>query len=184
MSEIKTEVLRLKAEGKTVKEICEILNCKEHIVRYNLKVSFCPCGNEKHMRATICKDCRSKQRGLESNITIDSTIGDKTYTKHKYAKYGYIRWHARKVAKEAGMNRCVNCPYDKHVEIGHIKPISEFDPSTTIREVNKLENLIALCPNCHWELDYGDLTIEMILSKIGSGADRSCTDVLGVKSSV
>jgi hypothetical protein len=24
-----------------------------------------------------------------------------------------------------------------------------------MRVVNSLENLIALCPNCHWELDHG-----------------------------
>jgi 5-methylcytosine-specific restriction endonuclease McrA len=182
MSDIKNEVVRLKSEGKTVKEICQILDCKEHTVRYNLKVSFCPCGNDKHIRATICKHCRSKQRGVESSITIDSNIGDKTYTKHKYAKYSYIRWHAKKVAKEAGMVKCANCAYEKHVEIAHIKPISEFDPSAKIREVNDIDNLIPLCPNCHWEFDYGDLTISEI--KMKSGADQSCTDVLGFKRSV
>ena len=37
--------------------------------------------------------------------------------------------------------------------ICHIKPVAEFDDDATLEEINARENLIALCPNCHRELD-------------------------------
>ena len=49
--------------------------------------------------------------------------------------------------------KCYICGYDKHVEIAHIKPVSEFDDNATIDEINNIDNLIALCPNHHWEYD-------------------------------
>lgn len=54
---------------------------------------------------------------------------------------------------------CNNCGYNKHVELCHIKPITSFDPSATIREVNALSNVVQLCPNCHWEFDNGLLNL-------------------------
>ncbi|NDG25698.1 MAG: HNH endonuclease [Proteobacteria bacterium] len=45
------------------------------------------------------------------------------------------------------------CIYDKHFEVAHIKPISEFSKDTLITIVNDPSNLIPLCPNCHWEFD-------------------------------
>ena len=48
---------------------------------------------------------------------------------------------------------CACCGYDKHVELAHIKPVSSFDVNTLISVVNSEENVIQLCPNCHWEFD-------------------------------
>jgi hypothetical protein len=42
---------------------------------------------------------------------------------------------------------------DKHVEICHRKAISEFPKDTLIIEVNNRNNVLFLCPNCHWEFD-------------------------------
>lgn len=41
------------------------------------------------------------------------------------------------------------------MEIAHIKAVSEFEESSTIAEINSIDNLIALCPNHHWEYDNG-----------------------------
>lgn len=49
--------------------------------------------------------------------------------------------------------KCFKCGYDKHIEICHIKPVSQFSLESTIKEVNDTNNLILLCPNCHWEFD-------------------------------
>ena len=70
----------------------------------------------------------------------------------------------RKLAKEIYMEhnecpKCEICGYDKHVEIAHIKAVSEFDDDVTIREINSIDNLIGLCPNHHWEYDNGILEI-------------------------
>jgi len=39
--------------------------------------------------------------------------------------------------------------------ICHIKPVAEFGDDAPLEEINAKENLIALCPNCHRELDDG-----------------------------
>ena len=51
--------------------------------------------------------------------------------------------------------KCTSCGYDKHVEIHHIKSISSFivDSTATLYDVNNPDNLVYLCPNCHWEID-------------------------------
>jgi len=55
--------------------------------------------------------------------------------------------------------KCQICGYDKHVDICHIKGISSFPDSATLREVNDPANLAALCKNHHWELDHGFVTL-------------------------
>lgn len=50
---------------------------------------------------------------------------------------------------------CAICGYSNHIEIAHIKAVSEFEESSTIAEINSIDNLIALCPNHHWEYDNG-----------------------------
>ena len=55
--------------------------------------------------------------------------------------------------------KCVVCGYSKHIEVAHIKAVSDFDDNTTIKEINSIDNLIALCPNHHWEYDNGIIKI-------------------------
>ena len=168
---IKEQVKELREQGKTYREIAKELGIAKSTVSYHCGVrgkpkpkKLCRCGKEKDHRSKICRDCSNEYRAKLSNITIDSTIGDKTYTNHKYAKYGYIRWHARKTYLALGINSCENCGYSKHIEVSHIKGVASFPPETTIRQVNTIENLIGLCPNCHWEFDHDNLTLEQIKS--------------------
>ncbi|MFZ8310550.1 HNH endonuclease [Staphylococcus aureus] len=51
------------------------------------------------------------------------------------------------------------CGYAKHYEVCHIKAINQFDSNTRLSEVNDINNLVALCRNCHWELDHGLISI-------------------------
>lgn len=53
---------------------------------------------------------------------------------------------------------CANCGYSKHVQLAHIKAISSFPDTATLGEINSPENIIQLCPNCHWEFDNGLLS--------------------------
>ena len=92
----------------------------------------------------------------------DLTIGERTYHKHKSAKYSYIRADAKRILKNFTDKSCKNCGYNKHTEVAHIKSIASFPKDTKIKEVNDINNLIFLCPNCHWEFDHGDLTLENI----------------------
>lgn len=54
---------------------------------------------------------------------------------------------------------CCICGYDKFYEVCHIIPINKFNDNSTIAEINSLTNLIALCPNCHWEFDHNLIQI-------------------------
>lgn len=50
---------------------------------------------------------------------------------------------------------CKICGYDKHIEVAHIKSVSDFDYHSTFEEMVDISNLVALCPNHHWEFDKG-----------------------------
>ena len=72
---------------------------------------------------------------------------------------GYIRYknliikHALKVYNESGRpKKCHICGYD-HIQICHIRDVSDFPDDALISEINALLNLIPLCPNHHREFD-------------------------------
>ena len=97
-----------------------------------------------------CTKC-SPYREFNKDITLKDAI----YIKHhRSSAFALVRLRARATAKKLGWNKCSKCPYDKHFEVGHIKPIKDFDESTLLSVINHPSNLIALCPNCHWEHDH------------------------------
>lgn len=55
--------------------------------------------------------------------------------------------------------KCQSCHYDKHVELAHLKAVTLFDKKSLLKEVNDKDNILVLCPNCHWEYDAGLLSI-------------------------
>lgn len=61
-------------------------------------------------------------------------------------------------------HKCAICGYDKHIEIAHIKAVSDFDDNATVGEINAISNLIGLCPNHHWEYDNNIIDLEKILN--------------------
>lgn len=72
----------------------------------------------------------------------------------------YIRQDARKVFTKSGKPlSCCVCGYTHHIEIAHIQSVQNSDPLSTIAEINRIENLVALCPNHHWEFDNGILQL-------------------------
>ena len=78
-----------------------------------------------------------------------------------------IRKHARKLYFYVNSRKeCKLCAYDKHVEVAHIKAVSSFPPTATLAEINSIDNLIGLCPNCHWEYDHGYFSLSDWLYKI------------------
>lgn len=82
------------------------------------------------------------------------------YRKNWQSVRGAIQKLARVIyLKSNKSKKCYVCGYDKHIDVAHIKPVSEFDGSATIKEINAIDNLIGLCPNHHWEYDHGLLKI-------------------------
>lgn len=80
--------------------------------------------------------------------------------KNSSDRFTNIRMRAK--AKFKDQKTCQACGYDKHVEVCHIKPISQFSLTTLISIVNDLSNIKILCPNCHWEFDNGVLDLDKL----------------------
>jgi hypothetical protein len=116
---------------------------------------FCKiCGNETSYRRTYCKRC---------DPTKPKDFGDITITEirlqARYQANAWIRKLARRVYYASDKpKRCSRCGYSKHFEVCHIRSIQDFPGDTPMSVVNHLENLVALCPNCHWEFDHGFLS--------------------------
>lgn len=73
----------------------------------------------------------------------------------------FIRRNAKETYVKYGKPLCCEiCGYDKHVEIAHKRAVSNFPQETKIEEINSVDNLIALCPNHHWEFDNGLLNLQ------------------------
>lgn len=74
-----------------------------------------------------------------------------------------IQAHAQRVYLLSGQPFiCKICGYSSHVDIAHNKAVSEFTDDTLVIVINRIENLVALCPNHHWEFDHRIITLEAI----------------------
>lgn len=111
---------------------------------------------------------RCSMLGIELNTAFNSEtyVLNKTkaelFNKRKnwQSARSAIQKNARKIFYAYNNSpKCAICGYDKHVEIAHIKAVSDFSDETTIREINSVSNLIGLCPNHHWEYDNGLIKI-------------------------
>ena len=109
---------------------------------------------------------RCSKLGMELNLKPIESILDKTKgelfssRKNWQSARSTIRKFAEAAFKEANPSpKCAICGYHHHVEIAHIKAVSKFEDSATIREINSIDNLIGLCPNHHWEYDNGILEL-------------------------
>jgi 5-methylcytosine-specific restriction endonuclease McrA len=120
---------------------------------------YCSCGKVVRKSTLQCAECRNKDRASQA---LSYTVG---YLKSLYGVNllklaAKIRGYSKYVYKRSGQPRvCFNCGYSKHIEVCHIKAVSDFSDDATMAEVHQLSNLIALCPNCHWEFDNKLLTI-------------------------
>jgi len=75
-----------------------------------------------------------------------------------------IRKHANKIFSNSSKPKCCEvCGYTKHFEVCHIKAVSAFQGGAKLSEINAITNLVALCPNHHWEFDSGILTFKELM---------------------
>lgn len=106
------------------------------------------CGKQlTHPKSVRCNTC------YHSGRMEDKTLGEVIYTvHHKSSAFALVRTRARAAIPKCP---CQKCGYDKHTEVCHLKPIRDFELTALVSEINSPDNLIRLCPNCHWELDHG-----------------------------
>lgn len=109
---------------------------------------------------TYCQTCwKDLVHTRFINSLQHKTLND-LHSKRMYQINSVVRAYARRIYNKSTKPKCCTiCNYSKHYEVCHIKAINSFAGTTLISEINSLDNLIALCPNCHWELDNGYLDI-------------------------
>ena len=172
-------------------EEVECLNCKKTFFKVASEIRktpkhFCSksCaasyGNKKtklkhgkYSSAKICENCGTvhsrasefcSQKCRTENFMKNKTIKESLTAGERQQKFSGIRSIARNYAKYLpNKTKCQNCGYDKHIEIAHIKGISTFNENDLLSNVNDENNLLALCPNCHWEFDNNILDLSSIL---------------------
>lgn len=120
--------------------------------RHKPKVRICSnCGVEyvkPYDCGTRCSVCKSLP-----NVSI---LGFRTKGESIIQS---VRTHARMVLFKARSHECEICGYKVRVDCCHIKPIKNFSSAALLSEINTKENLVALCPNHHVELDLGLLKL-------------------------
>ena len=117
----------------------------------------------KGHRSIYCPKCFQNKKNEHKCKTLKEVQEKLSLQgKHKSWKNASVRNFCRSWNKELTKKPCQKCGYNKHVELCHIKAVSEFDEKTTLAEVNSPENILVLCRNCHWEFDNGILLKEEI----------------------
>lgn len=127
-------------------------------------------GLSSNVKHNIDERCQILGISLNINLEKNNDISNKTKgelfenRKSWQSARSSIAKNARDVFFENNINpKCLICGYTHHIEIAHIKPVSEFDDGTLVKEINDKNNLIPLCPNHHWEYDNGILDIKKII---------------------
>lgn len=153
-------------------QIIEIFNNSSNIKDFSLKLGF---------KQKINYDNKSVNDRLESlglslkdlrKYCVDNILYDtKGKLFNRYEQWQTARSAIQKCARKIydlsnKPKYCIVCGYNKHYEVAHIKAVSDFDDESLISEINDINNLIALCPNHHWEYDNTDFDITPYLNEV------------------
>lgn len=125
---------------RKLERICCVEGCQELTV--NCRTSRCA----PHW--TEYKENKFQNRTIGQYRQMQSVKG-----KHPSWIHAHIRGFARSWLKHLTKEPCRKCGYSKHVELAHVKAVSDFEDSALLSVVNSEKNVIPLCPNCHWEFD-------------------------------
>ena len=113
-----------------------------------------------HARFARCDDCRSGNVRLAPAWLTMTKVAFFAHRRNWQSARSSVQRHARASFVLSGRPKvCAVCGYDRHVEVAHRRAVSEFSSETTIAEINALDNLMALCPNHHWEQEHGGLVV-------------------------
>ncbi len=113
------------------------------------------CGVKIRSNRKYCKD----HNGLYTSRWKDLTLG---YIRsvYEYQPHSRVRITARKVYMQSNRPKsCEICGYALFFHVCHKRPIYMFSNDVKLSVINDIDNLIALCPNHHTELDNGYLII-------------------------
>lgn len=160
---------KLTSNPKYCSRSCAAISSNKTYPKRKTKKKCSTCGDlVKSYRHSFCETHQKEYLSNRFENLKELTLKDYWNKKslknlHKSSKNAHIRAQARNHFKNLTSKPCANCGYDKHVELCHIKPIRDFDENSKIKDVNSYENLIQLCPNCHWEFDNNLLSLESMV---------------------
>jgi len=136
---------------------------------------------KRRRRIRYCKHCSQPIAFVQSmtrkayckRIICDSCYNDKTYLRYNSRRIVNEQLTVADLKKRSSNNqrpwtdavrsmarswfpakgKTCGCGYTKHVEVCHKKAITEFLDNAIISQINASNNIMFLCPNCHWEHD-------------------------------
>jgi RNA polymerase-binding transcription factor DksA len=114
------------------------------------------------LKREVCDDCRAS-RLTKADIFSRNTPSSSHSVIRSHARAVYLKTHPKLV--------CEVCSYSRHAEVCHKKPVKDFPPETKLTKINAANNLVALCPNHHWEFDH-PIPGEQLVA--GAGVEPSC----------
>jgi hypothetical protein len=114
------------------------------------------CGKAISSSLKFCsRSCRQEATSVQYNTTLGEYRG--RLTRRNF--HINLREQSRREYRLSGRPFKCFCGYDKHVNICHIRAVKDFPDSALLKTVSHADNLVALCPNHHWEFDNGFLTL-------------------------
>lgn len=151
------KVLKKGAENVFCSKSCSAsFNNTKHPKR-NLKGKCKKCKVITSSSRTYCKTCFQNNKNDYSKITLQE-LKQICGSRNSYSTT--LRYNARKILANAGLlSKCFFCPYKTKVHAHHIRPVSTFPLTSALNEVNNLNNLIGVCPNCHTDIHEGVLLL-------------------------
>lgn len=107
----------------------------------------------KNYRSGYCPECKNNFVSCKNRTLGEYKQKLSVKNKHPSWMFSHIRIFNRNWNKHLTKLPCQKCGYTLHIELAHIRPISDFPDSATLAEINQESNILALCPNHHWEFD-------------------------------
>ena len=117
--------------------------------------------NSKSHISRFCELCLNERKSKKVNeFTTLMELSERARNAGVHRSWWYTevrttnrRWNNHLIKE------CRKCKYSLHVELCHIKPISDFPQTATLGEINHESNIVGLCRNHHWEFDHGHLVL-------------------------
>jgi len=113
-------------------------------------------------KCTVCgKPARKKHNCLCEEHRKKGRVNDWSKITRADGSYKERTWgHSRREWNRVNPSpECYVCGYKTHVQVSHRKSVSSFPIDTPLSIINHISNLVGLCPNHHWELDNGIISL-------------------------
>jgi len=160
------KILRQKALDNYLNNPNHCLSCNEIItpqigrkITETKRKKFCNRSCAASYNNIKYKKRKPIAKPIKEKIDISNLTKGQVFEKYKTWQSARSRIRLNACLILGNKKPCFNCGYHKHVEVCHIKAVSSYEDSSLISEINSKENLLFLCPNCHWEFDTGVLEI-------------------------